>query len=569
MIFYLFQSVARRFLSRFAVQARKREIRTGRTEEQRRYDASTSIQKTWRGFWGFSHFIIVRYEITRLQALIRGKLARQSYNLKLGCAIIIQASARQYLAKKAVDSKITSNAVVASAAQELRERIASKRIQFWWRIVHEWIKEKKAALTIERFFIHVREEVDLEVIRCERKKITKQQQRRKKRRESEEQMLERVWLKTVDEDRGGSRSQSAPRIRGANSTLSAADNNMQYRMPALGMHPHRMPSPRANQGKREAGYQGWPLQCLDSTSVGMQVPTDAIHVAPSADVSEVSNITNPSVFHRMGHGYPNSRHMMKPPRTERTERIDEISLGETSQGFEARQSSRMTTEDYIKKYGGGGGLKTAPNRLSSSSGQTPQHFFSDDGGAAQRNLHIVPSNGTPTAYQSQTQVMTPRSHQGSSRRKSSSGTPRKSSSGTPRSSRNSIGASSPGLPVTPRSHVSHHPQSPRVPTGNNHRGERHLSYPPPATPTRQKTLNGRGDKFHGISRLETAETQSQTTMSHTTYSKQSPRSRPEGHRVHGGPVPVMVMKTYPNFSQSLSIDEAQEVLYLGEEYGEV
>jgi hypothetical protein len=31
----------------------------------------------------------------------------------------------------------------------------------------------------------------------------------------------------------------------------------------------------------------------------------------------------------------------------------------------------------------------------------------------------------------------------------------------------------------------------------------------------------------------------------------------------------MVMKTYPNFTQTHSIEEAQELMYLGDEYGEV
>jgi hypothetical protein len=80
------------------MQARKKEIEAGLSEDERKHDAATAIQKTW-----------------------------QSYNLKLGCVIIIQASSRQYLAKKAVDSKLVSDTLVASAAQELRERNASKR----------------------------------------------------------------------------------------------------------------------------------------------------------------------------------------------------------------------------------------------------------------------------------------------------------------------------------------------------------------------------------------------------------------------------------------------------------
>jgi hypothetical protein len=501
----------------------------------------------------------VQYEITRLQAIVRGKLAHQSYNLKLGCAIIIQATMRQCLAKKAIDKKIMSNALVASRVQELRDRNSAKRIQFWWKIVLDWMNEKKAALTIERFFIHVRAEVDREVNRREFRKSTKKEQRRKKRHDSEEKMLERAWLNTVDEvdetkvvaepkpednqSEIASRSKSAPRLRGTQLAASARDQP--HRTAAPGMN-HRMPSPN------EVNHKDWPIEQNDSSNSRMQRPTDAVRAAASEDFSEVSNITNPSVFHRMAHPMP------RQMKTVETDRTDEVLLEHAHRDVQARQSTekKLTTEDYIKKYGGfKTAPKTAPNRI--ASGQQPKHFFSEDG------------------------TVTPRKHRSSSgtagtpsKRLSSNGTPRSSSQGTtqattPRSSSSSIGASS-GLPGTPRSHVL-------SPSPRGQQRPPHSSYPPVTptrqkggvTPTRQKGGPSRRDDRHNhISRRETAETESQTTFSQTTFSKASPRSRPDGQVVHGGSS-VMVMKTYPNFTQTHSIEEAQELMYLGDEYGEV
>jgi hypothetical protein len=251
--------------------------------------------------------------------------------------------------------------------------------------------------------------------------------------------------------------------------------------------------------------------------------------------------------------------------TEVTEVTDELSLDEAYQNLDARRTSRdkkMTAQDYIKKYGG---LQTAPNRL--ASGQEPKHFFSDDGNATPRLQKRLSSNGTPTTYsQSQTQATTPRSSLGTpSKRiptpKSHSHGPRQGST-----SRNSIGGSSPRQAGTPRSHATshshHHPPSPRIPTGT----PRGYSHYPPVTP-RQKAHNRRDEKQPAISRRETVETESQSTFTGTTFSKSSPRSRPEGHRVHGSP--VMVMKSYENFSPSHTFKEEHEVLYLGDEFGEV
>jgi hypothetical protein len=50
---------------------------------------------------------------------------------------------------------------------------AANRIQFWWRVVLDCRKEKHAALVIERFFLMVKREVDMEIARVQRRHMEK------------------------------------------------------------------------------------------------------------------------------------------------------------------------------------------------------------------------------------------------------------------------------------------------------------------------------------------------------------------------------------------------------------
>ena len=557
------QSYARRFLSRFAVQKRRAQMEAVERAEQKRQNAAIAIQRIWRGFWGFSHCIIIQYEIARLQAIVRGSLARHAYNLKLGCAIIIQATIRRHLAKSAIQSKMVADAKTVAASLALRESHASKRIQFWWRIVMDWNKEKRAALTIERFFIHVREEVDREIVRREQRKLMKKEIRRQKRRESDEKTLERAWLNTVDENtavgeysrtESGSRSQSAPRLREG----QQAFREMPHRTPALGVK-NQVLSPGPSTIGQEVDVHGWPIQRVDSIISSSRPPAESVPMSTSEDNSEVSNITNPTFFNRSAPtgSYETPNYARQNPR-----------------------DKRMSTDDYIKKYGSGGGLQTAPNKT--IAGGHPQHFFSDGGRAsstiknrprpmpvvANLPIAVLPNStsknvpSTPTSRSRSSSTPRSRSSQGfgpngtprSFSTPSTPGTRSKSSSTTPH---NNNGPSS-GI-STPRGSASYQVPSPRIQVGF-----------PPATPKSHKGISA---KHHHIASRGTAETESQTTFSQNSISKSSPRSRPDGHVVrHGNP--VMVMKNYPDFLHSHSMEESQEVLYLdsvelGEEYGEV
>ncbi|CAB9513772.1 IQ calmodulin-binding motif [Seminavis robusta] len=211
------QSIARRFLANRKIIPRIRLDYSLRMEHQQKLDAAaTQIQTAWRGFWGYSHFIIMQYEIIRLQAIIRGRASRILFSLKLGCCIMIQSSVRRFLANKKVFRLRLKQASLGAKVEGLRVKLAVQRIQFWWRVVMECSKEKHAALVIERFFMMVKAEVDKEIVRqqqlheLEEREIqakltnrSKEQHRKKqeiKKSAAEDKLLERVWLNTVDSD---------------------------------------------------------------------------------------------------------------------------------------------------------------------------------------------------------------------------------------------------------------------------------------------------------------------------------------------------------------------------------
>ena len=409
----------------------------------------------------------------------------------------------------------------------------------WW--VLDWNKEKKAALTIERFFVYVKDEVDREIRRREMKRLAKEKKRREQRRRSEENLLEKVWTNTVDETLAASSSASDE------SSRSKPSPRKERSSPTIAGKGSKGINPKLHLG----GFNDPPVSYRDYPSSSSSVsrpPTEAVQLAPSQDFSIVSNITNPSVFHKM------SKQQLKPTRTETTEETD----FEFNQSFhkEVRPRStknekkhRLSTEDYIRKYSSG--MKTAPNRLSKA--DSSDHFFTEHG------LTRQPSNGTHTTFaQSHTLASDSVGSAGSKRRHSSGSSMSISIGTTPRGAYDV----SPRVPSTPRSTTNS--RSGSTPTGFSKRRESSSPrFLPPVTP------NNRA-KGHHLACRGTSETESQTTMSDTIYSRQSSRRYSGGTNRPGRTNPVMIMKTYPDLEDGQSVQgEAHEVLLLGDEYGEV
>lgn len=511
------QSMARQFLAKNEVEIRRKEREEKDSVQRGKNAAATTIQKTWRGFWGFSHFVIVQYEITRVQALVRGKLARDRFNLKLGCAILIQAVSRRFLARKLASAKVTERATASARVLELRERNSAKHIQFWWRIVLDWMKEKRAALIIERFFMSVKAEVDRELNEMEQRRILNEKSRKNNQKVSKRPnavdafAASRVLTKTV-------RSQSAPRSRPAQKNIPIDDAN-NYKL----LH-----------SRDERCF----LEISDTQS-----PPQVLHLAPSEDFSMISNITNPSILNQFSKD-------VQSPSTGQTN-SEEI-FHEVRAPSKNEKHRRLSTEDYIKKYGG---LKTAPNK--SLSKFQSDHFFPDNGKSG-RKKNRRSYDGMPTIQiQGQNKVKTPSNARGQY------GKPMPLST---ESSNSKVFQVIKTVPATPRSSSGGGNRSSPVPR-NATRSRRDIipsQFHPPVTPTRKKSA--------ALLRSATALTECSTPVEDEKLHI-PPRPRPSQRKhssIHGrGGSAVMIMKTNPDFKDDKTIEEAHEIMLLGDDYGEV
>jgi len=85
---------------------------------------AVKIQAAWRGFWQYSHYIILKYEVVRMQAIVRRNLFQKDFNLQLGCCVLIQSACRRYLAVKKLKCLQIPRAITLAKSEELRERLA-------------------------------------------------------------------------------------------------------------------------------------------------------------------------------------------------------------------------------------------------------------------------------------------------------------------------------------------------------------------------------------------------------------------------------------------------------------
>lgn len=322
------QSVVRRRLAMKRVSQLRIEIWAARTiqvrwrvlrwrREKKCQSAATTIQAAWRRFWGYSHYLILSYEVVRIQSCYRGHRARREANLQMGCAIIIQSMMRRLLGfKKAQQEKLVL-VLVASGSECLRENYAARRIQRFWHTSLTTKRELRAAAVIHRFFAMVRIEVDREITR-QRDKMNKKKggkSRRKSRdhHESEDKMLERAWLNTMEHDPYGRTSRSNPRARMVDSDSSQSRSN-----------PH-MP------GHRNAGKDR-PKPDLAGQAVDVR-PFD-----------EVSEVTGPTVFNRAA---------ARVNTLTRKEMSEDLTLEEAWIDTEVCQvkQRRQAEQEYLQRHG--------------------------------------------------------------------------------------------------------------------------------------------------------------------------------------------------------------------------
>jgi IQ calmodulin-binding motif len=313
------QSMIRRHLA-FA------KVRRLRVQMHNEGTASIRIQAVWRRFWQYSHYLILQYEIVRVQALYRGYRSRNSARLQLGCAIIIQATMRRFLAVKKVKELKFSNVLVASVSMGMRENIASRNLARGWRNIKLLRRQHIAGKTIGKFFIRVKEEVDREVRRQERRKASKKKRQKK---EAEEKLLERVWLNTVDEEGNFGHSHDIRRTKSA---------------PRGGIG--RLEDPRWRRVNDYDNGYGHTVVHRDPNRDPNVPPPLAVSVRHADDVSELSA---PSVFNRRAPGPAPSRYNT----LSRKEMSDDLSLEEAWIDTEIRQvkERRRTEDEYLQRNG--------------------------------------------------------------------------------------------------------------------------------------------------------------------------------------------------------------------------
>jgi hypothetical protein len=341
------QSLARRFLARNALQNKQIEI-------EAEIAAAIKIQAFWRGFWSFSHFVIIQYESIRLQAIARGSMMRKRLKLQLGCCIMIQAAIRRRLAIKRANNLKMTSLFHAAALISMTETVACQHMQFWWRVVLDCRKEKKAALIIERFFFMVKEEVEKEIRRVKAKKTLRKENRRHRTKDDDENLLERVWLSTVDEDRVGvfAYARNDPiRSDGLAKSPSNKSINRSNRS-RLNTVRHRASSPTMNLIMRH-----------DQESKRRY--SDPVNRSLADNTSEISGATAVSFGFKRAQmrktGFPNDKDHHR----------EDLSMVQPQAGTGTRQGKQKenSVEKYLQMYG----IKTAPNRSSRVSS-----FFSDE-----------------------------------------------------------------------------------------------------------------------------------------------------------------------------------------------
>jgi hypothetical protein len=353
------QAAARRFIALKTI-ALKRLERSA--QEQRTNKAATTIQSAWRGFWRYSHFLIMRYEAVRLQAVARGRIAHKKYTMALGCCIMIQSMARKYLAAKITTLKKLEIAVANSKILCLRESISAKKIQFWLRVVLICQKERKAALVIERFFIMVKDEVDREIARkLNKKKVKSTRPRRKKK------SLEQTWLGMLDHDN------SAEVFSFSEAHSKEYKSRTAIKSPSNGRPPTS--TNERTQSIRHAA---------SSPSMRLVMRHD-LDDSPSSKASKNTTATRASLTGPRGIPVVRDKTLARSSKSliddDDSNHAREEAVASTA--VPSPKSPLSASEKYRMLYG----MKTAPSRSSSD-----HHFFGEDKSASKLALSDLVSN---------------------------------------------------------------------------------------------------------------------------------------------------------------------------------
>ena len=257
-------------------------------------------------------------------------------------------------------------------------RTSVLKIQRRWRDYLRWRREKSAVLIIERFFVTVKLEVDLEIQRREKDRKTKRSRRHRKNKEADDHLLERVWLNTMQKDGGvahgaigsleigvtessranfGSKkskdtrqrniSQRAVTVNGASHHLGGQLGVKREDSTVRIIHKHNV-SPNITMGNVRS--PGGTVMQRERARV-YQPPADLVDT--SDDKSEISGLTIPTIWPitpTMGQATPLTSRFASLSRRELS---DDLSLEEAFIDAEIQQvKHRMKADEkYIQRQG--------------------------------------------------------------------------------------------------------------------------------------------------------------------------------------------------------------------------
>ena len=163
---------------------------------ERRYNFATIIQRHWRGFDKKRRYWYLLGCCLQAQRIIRGSMVRMRLVKERESVVMIQSVMRRYMAREKVMQLRFTLILRRSAENEIRTRIAAKKVQFWYKRVLQNRREHRSACKIQGFFLMVKAMVEREV-RAEKKRRKLRKLMKNRTPAIDEMLLEDAWADSV------------------------------------------------------------------------------------------------------------------------------------------------------------------------------------------------------------------------------------------------------------------------------------------------------------------------------------------------------------------------------------
>jgi myosin heavy subunit len=217
-------------------------------------EAAVDIQRIWRAFAAKEQYWQVLGSCIMLQAVARGSVTRKKLERKERAALLFQSLVRGSRARAELAQRRFIKMLVLSASGESQQRdIQSKQTytsERWETIVTEQKELNQAARKIQGFFAMVKAEVDRE-IRAEKKRRKKKKYRKVKSDDKEDDLLENVWLRSIDHKEIAPNSIRSAEEAVAKELRGELRSTIQQPMHGVDLNSHRSVSSRSSPLPKE------------------------------------------------------------------------------------------------------------------------------------------------------------------------------------------------------------------------------------------------------------------------------------------------------------------------------